>query len=126
MAFERLDVWREAHNLALSIYRLTSAWPTYERYGLVAQARRAAISIASNIAEGSAKRGRKEFGRHLDVALGSFAELTYLLRFAKDLGYSTDQECVAIEPLRARTGRLLWGLYWRVRPRPDSTAPRPA
>ena len=122
MAFERFEVWRVAHELALSVYRLSSSWPTHERYGLVSQARRASVSIASNIAEGAAKRGRREFGRHLDVALGSYAELTYLLHLAKDLSYYTQQEHAAIDPLCARTGRLLWGLYWRVRPRPDSVS----
>lgn len=112
-----------AHELALSVYRLSSTWPAHERYGLISQARRAAVSIPSNIAEGSAKRGRKEFGRHLDVALGSYAELNYLLRLARDLNYHTAPATASLDQLCARTGRLLWALYWRVRPRPNAASP---
>ena len=119
MAFERLHAWREAHRLALSIYRLSGGWPPAERYGLISQARRAAISIPSNIAEGAAKRGVRELGRHLDIAIGSFAELTYLLRLAHDMGYATPEEWAAVESIRACTGKLLWGLYRKVRPKGD-------
>jgi four helix bundle protein len=120
MAFERLQAWREAHQLALSVYRLTAEWPAAERYGLISQARRAAVSVPSNIVEGAAKRGVKELGRHLDIAIGSFAELTYLLRLAHDMGYSSPQEWGALDPIRARTGRLLWGLYRKVRPKRET------
>jgi len=116
MIFERLLVWQEAHQLVVSVYKLTATWPTAERYGLVSQARRAAVSIPSNIAEGAAKRGQKEFGRYLDVALGSLAELTYLLRLARDLGYMAPREHDALDPLRAHTAKLLWGLYRKMRP----------
>jgi four helix bundle protein len=115
MAFERLHAWKEAHQLALLVYKATGEWPAAERYGLISQARRAAISIPSNIVEGAAKRGRKELGRHLDVALGSFAELTYLLRLARDMDYVSPQVWQCIEPIRACTGKLLWGLYRSVR-----------
>ena len=80
------------------------------------QARRAAVSIAANIAEGAAKRGRKEFGRFLDVALGSLSELTCLLRLSLDLGFMSLDEWRTVETLRCETGRLLWGLYRRMRP----------
>jgi four helix bundle protein len=120
MIFERLLAWQEAHRLVVSVYKLTAAWPTAERYGLVSQARRAAVSIASNVAEGAAKRGPREFGRHLDVALGSLAELTYLLRLARDLGYLPPSDYDALDPLRIRTARLLWGLYRKMRPPKES------
>ena len=116
MIFERLLAWQEAHRLVMGVYRLTATWPTAERYGLVSQARRAAVSIPSNIAEGAAKRGQKEFGRHLDVALGSLAELTYLLRLARDLGYLAPVDYDTLDPIRARTAKLLWGLYRKMRP----------
>jgi len=116
LIFERLLAWQEAHQLVVAVYKLTATWPTAERYGLLSQTRRAAVSIASNIAEGAAKRGRKEFGRQLDVALGSLAELTYLLRLARDLGYVAPSEYEALDPLRERTAKLLWGLYRKMRP----------
>jgi four helix bundle protein len=77
MPYERLAAWQKSHRLVLLVYRATSKWPKTELYGLVSQARRAAFSIPLNIAEGSAKRGSREFRRFLDIALGSFSELAY-------------------------------------------------
>ena len=99
------------HELVLSVYRVSSAWPSAERYGLTSQARRAAYSTAANIAEGSAKRGNGEFRRFMDIALGSIAELTYILLLAKDLGYLKPEAWGEIEALRDHAGRLTWGLY---------------
>jgi four helix bundle protein len=70
MPFEKLEAWKASHRLALEVYRATQTWPKQEQYGLTSQARRAAVSVSANIAEGAAKRGRKEFGRYLDTALG--------------------------------------------------------
>jgi len=78
---------------------------------LVSQARRAAYSTAANIAAGSAKRGSREFRRYLDIVLGSIAELTYILRLARDLGYLEREVWGEIEALRDHAGRLTWGLY---------------
>src|SRR5690606_9453235 len=85
--FERLDAWHRCHELTLAVYAATADWPRSELYGLVAQIRRAAVSAEANIAEGSAKRGRREFRRFLDISLGSLAEIACLLRIAVDLGY---------------------------------------
>lgn len=95
----------------MAVYRLTAAWPVHERYGLVSQVRRAAVSIASNIAEGAAKRGHREFRRYVDISLGSLSELTYLLRLALDLGYLTEDDHRSTEQLRNRTGQMTWRLY---------------
>ena len=116
MPFERLSAWQASHRLALEVYRATQGWPREEIYGLTSQARRAAVSVAANIAEGAAKRGRKEFGRFLDVALGSLSELTCLLRLSLDLGFMSVEEWQAVETVRCEAGRLLWGLYRRMRP----------
>ena len=85
--YERFEAWQRCHELTRAIYLATATWPRSEIYGLVAQARRAAASAATNIAEGSAKRGRREFRRYLDIALGTLSELSYLLRLARDLGW---------------------------------------
>ena len=108
MPFERLETWRSSHRLALAVYACTDVWPSVERYGLTVQLRRAAISVPSNIAEGYAKRGTRELRRYLDISLGSFSELTYLLMFARDRGLPIPDD---LEHLRAQAGRQLWGLY---------------
>jgi len=109
--YDRLDAWNACHEVVLAVYRVTKAFPPDERYGLTSQLRRAAISITANIAEGSAKRGKKEFRRYLDIALGSLAELRCLLRSAKDLGYLSDEDWATLVPLEERAGLLLWRLY---------------
>jgi four helix bundle protein len=115
--FERFRAWQLAHRLTLAVYDVSGSWPSAERYGLVAQVRRAAVSVAANIAEGMAKRGSREFGRHVDIALGSLAELTYLLRLSLDLKYMKADQYSTLESTRAEAGKVLWGLYSRVRPR---------
>jgi four helix bundle protein len=111
IAYERFDAWRAAHHLALELYRATDTWPRPERFGLTIQVRRAALSVPTNIAEGAAKRGSREFRRFLDIALGSLAELSYLLRFSRDYALLTEESWLTLEAHRDRAGRLTWGLY---------------
>lgn len=107
---EGLKAWQSAQSLALAVYTATQRWPRFERYGLTSQIRRAAVSIAANIAEGSAKKGPREFRRFLDMAVGSVAETHVYLLLAKELGYLTSSEWGELEALRDHTGRLIWGL----------------
>jgi S23 ribosomal protein. len=111
MPYERLLAWQVAHELALDLFHVTDRWPGRERFGLSAQLRRAALSAATNIAEGSAKRGSREFRRFLDIALGSLAEVSYLLRFSRDYGLLTMEAWAPLEDLRTRVGQLTWNLY---------------
>ncbi len=110
MAHERFDAWRLAHRLALELYRVTDGWPKSERYELTGQVRRAVLSIPANIAEGAAKRGSREFRRYLDVSLGSLAEISYYLIFARDRGLLSHQDWKELEELRNRAGQLTWRL----------------
>lgn len=103
---EKLRAWQACHALALAVYRVTDRWPRTEQYGLTSQVRRAAFSAASNIAEGSAKRGAKDFARFLDISLGSLAELEYSFRLAEDLGYLGGDLLTEIKGLTASAGRL--------------------
>jgi four helix bundle protein len=80
-------------------------------YGLASQARVASTSVSTNIAEGLAKRGRKELRRYLDIALGSLAEVQVLICFALDMKFITQQEADELEALREESSRLVWGLY---------------
>ena len=111
MPYEKFDAWKFAHRLALEVYDVTERWPSSERYQLTAQTRRAALSAPTNIAEGAAKRGTREFRKYLDIALGSLSELSYLLRFSRDCGILKDESFRSLDELRNRTGVLTWGLY---------------
>jgi len=97
--------------LAVAVYRTTQSFPKSELYGLTSQLRRAAFSIPANIAEGSAKRGPAEFRRFLDIAVGSFAEVSYALLFSRDVGLLSPKAFDDLEPLRVEAGKLTWGLY---------------
>lgn len=83
--FRQLQVWQKAHQLALTIYRLSASFPRDEIYGLTAQIRRAAISIPSNLAEGCGREGDTELARFCVLARGSASELEYQLLLAHDL-----------------------------------------
>ena len=109
--YEKLLAWQKCHELVLSIYSLTKSWPAAERYGMIAQIRRAAISAPNNITEGYAKRGSSELRRFLDIALGSLAEVGYLLRLARDLAILTPEAWEIAEAQREDAARLTWKLY---------------
>jgi len=108
--YERFDAWKRCDELAIAIYEATRQWPRSELFGLTAQARRAAFSAAANIAEGSAKLGSREFRRYLGIALGSLAELSYTLLFARRVGLLSEAEWQRLEGIRNQAGRLTWFL----------------
>lgn len=85
--YKDLIVWQRAMELVMAVYALTKEFPLEERYGLSAQMRRAAVSIPSNIAEGSKRAGKKEFRNFLSIALGSGAELETQLDLAERLAF---------------------------------------
>lgn len=83
--FRKMAVWAKAHTLTLTVYRMTSQFPTEELYGLTSQIRRAAASVPANIAEGCGRGGEKELAHFLRIAAGSASELEYHLLLARDL-----------------------------------------
>jgi four helix bundle protein len=85
--FQDLIVWQKAHLFVLTVYRLTKNFPKSELYGLTQQLRRAAVSIAANIAEGFRKRTKADKARFMNIAQGSLEECRYYLILAGDLGY---------------------------------------
>ena len=96
--FEELVVWQKAHQFVLAVYRLSQTFPRAEVYGLTSQLRRAAVSIAANIAEGFKKRGKADKLRFLNIAQGSLEESRYYLILAKDLEYGNISEsCQLLE-----------------------------
>jgi len=86
-----LDVWRESIELVKEVYKVTAEFPKEELYNLTSQIRRCAVSIPSNIAEGAARKSKKEFINFLYVALGSCAELETQLIISKELGFIVDE-----------------------------------
>jgi four helix bundle protein len=85
--FEDLVVWQKAHQLVLAIYKLTKHFPREEIFGLTSQFRRAAISVAANIAEGFKRATVPDKLRHLNIAQGSLEEVRYYLILSHDLQY---------------------------------------
>ncbi len=76
-SFQELDVWKRAHRLVLAVYRMTGKFPRDERYGLVSQMRRAAVSVPANIAEGFKRRGQADKIRFYNIGEASLEELKY-------------------------------------------------
>ena len=94
--FEDLVVWQKAHQFVLKVYRLAREYPKEESYGLTSQFRRAAVSVASNIAEGFKKWGSKEKARYLNIAEASLEECRYYLLLTRDLEYCSTDEAMAL------------------------------
>jgi four helix bundle protein len=90
--FEDLIVWRKAHEFVLVVYRFTDEFPKSEMYGLTSQLRRAAVSIAANIAEGFKKSGKSDKARFFNISQGSIEECRYYLILARDLHYGQKLE----------------------------------
>ena len=103
----RLEVWVKAIDLARSTYRLTTRFPNTEKYGLTSQSRRAAVSIAANIAEGYGRGSQKEFARFLRIAAGSAAELRTLLILAEELGIDPSREAAGLRQQVVEVSRML-------------------
>ncbi len=90
MNHKDLDAWKEAMELAESVYQLTRHFPKEEIYGLTSQVRRAVVSVPSNLSEGAARPSRKEFVMFLGYSLGSLAEMETQLLLAQRLSYFND------------------------------------
>ncbi len=89
-SFEKLDVWIESKELTKSIYTIVSKFPESEKFGLISQLRRASISIASNIAEGSARKTYKDKAHFTTIAFGSAVEVLNQLIISYELGFITE------------------------------------
>ncbi|MDR3704344.1 MAG: four helix bundle protein [Paludibacteraceae bacterium] len=85
--FRKLDIWTKSMSLVTEIYQLTNLFPAHERFGLISQMQRAAVSLPTNIAEGSAKSSNKDFARFLEMSIGSSLELETELTIALNLKY---------------------------------------
>lgn len=104
-----LDVWKDAMRLARAIYGASTGFPESERFGLFAQIRRAAVSVASNIAEGAGRGSQAEYARYLRIARGSLMEVDTQLWLARDLGFVEDvaETQALIQRIAAMLGALI-------------------
>lgn len=115
-SFRDLKVWHAAMDLAEAIYKATTVFPRDERFGLTAQIRRAAVSIPSNIAEGK-RRGRdRVLIQHLEIALGSQAEVEVHLEIATRAGFLKEADFRHLDTMTGEVGRMLNGLLTSLEP----------
>jgi four helix bundle protein len=108
--YRDLRVWGLAIDWIERLYRISAAWPADERFGLTSQARRAAVSVAANIAEGAARRTSGEFKQFLGIAKGSLAEAETLLIVSGRLKYTSDDDLKALLADAEAIIRMLSGL----------------
>lgn len=110
LSFRDLEVWQLAMDLVVSVYRITGSFPRHEIYGLTAQMRRAAVSIPANIAEGHARRSDAFYLNHLNIALGSQAELLTEIDVASRLEYLDRDTALSFSQQVDRVRQMLHGL----------------
>jgi four helix bundle protein len=112
--FKKLDVWRKAHQLTVSVYQITQNLPKTEIYGLTSQIRRACVSIPSNIAEGCGRKGANEVSRFLQIGFGSACELEYQLLLAFDLKFISETDYQQLNNQAGEIKRMLTALIKKV------------
>ena len=105
-----LDVWKKSVALVTTVYEITKGFPKEEVYGLTNQIRRSAVSVPSNIAEGSARQGNKEYVQFLYVSLGSLTELDTQLIIARNLTYLSEKDFESLMDIMKEIGKMLIGL----------------
>ena len=108
--FEKLEVWQEAINFADTVYTLTRAFPDEERFGLTNQMRRAAVSISSNLAEGSSRSSRPDFARFVEIATGSMFEVVSQATISKRQGFLSETDFNQLYSACEKQSKMLSGL----------------
>jgi four helix bundle protein len=109
--WEKLEVWRQADEMAYQVYVKTKEFPKEEIYGITSQLRRSALSVPTNIVEGYSRKGDRELARFLNVSLGSLAESKYLIYFSHRLTYLDDKEYLTLKSGYDKLGKNLWKFY---------------
>ncbi|MBR4230014.1 MAG: four helix bundle protein [Bacteroidales bacterium] len=106
-SFENLIVWQKAHQFVLAVYRATQDFPDTERFGLLTQFRRAAVSITANIAEGYKKLSRADKLRFFNISQGSLEECRNYIILSRDLGYITENQYEELRIMIEESSKLL-------------------
>jgi four helix bundle protein len=118
-----LVAWQVAVDLGMKVYQVSRKWPKEELYGLTSQARRAAVSVAANIAEGNGREGTREYLQFLSHSHGSLMEVDTHIEFARRCGYVVEDELDEIVALIARCAKLLSGLRTALQRKMNSPPP---
>jgi four helix bundle protein len=114
--FRDLLVWQRSHRLTLDVYQATRPFPKEERYGMTSQIRRAASSVAANLAEGCGRSaGGGDFGRFVQIAMGSASELEYFLLLARDLGLLAPDDHARLAAATVEVKKMLAGLISKLK-----------
>jgi four helix bundle protein len=108
--YKKLEVWKLSILLVKDVYKLVKNFPNEEMFSLTKQIKNCAISIPSNIAEGSLRRSPKEFARFINISRGSLGEMETQLIIAKELDFITDSELVALSQPITRISKMLVSL----------------
>jgi four helix bundle protein len=111
---QKLKAWQHSQRLAVECVKAARAFPDYEQDNLADQLRRACYSVPLNIAEGSTRRGSREYRRYLDTAWSSLAEVQTALEIARDVGYLQLAEYGRLEALAVETSKTLYGLLRKI------------
>ncbi|MGB7188726.1 MAG: four helix bundle protein [Acidobacteriaceae bacterium] len=119
-SYRDLIAWQRAVDLSVQIYKVTADFPREEIYGLSSQMRRAAVSIASNIAEGYGRASRREYRQFLSIAHGSTLELQTQLAIAKRLGFGIADLLEKAQSTSEEAGKIIWAMQKKL-----DTASRP-
>lgn len=114
-SFKDLIVWQKAYKLTLGTYEISAKFPKSEQYGLSAQMRRAAVSVVSNIAEGYARKGRREYINFLSIAYASLSELETQLLLSKDLEYIKEDNLKGLLDLKDEVGGMLFSMQQKLK-----------
>lgn len=101
-SFEKLEAWIESKNLTKDLYRLTAKFPTSEKFGLVSQLRRAAISVCSNLAEGSTRKPYREEAHFTTIAYGSLLEILNQLILSHEFNFILEEELLKLRQVISR------------------------
>jgi four helix bundle protein len=107
---EKLDVWNKPVDFVVAVYKITETFPKEEKFGLVSQLSRAAVSVPANIAEGAGRNSPKEFAHFLSNAQGSASEVETELLIAHRLGYLDEKNYLALRASLDNIGRMITGL----------------
>ncbi len=124
-SFRDLRVWQGGMELVEEIYRLTAQFPTDEKFGLVSQMRRAAVSVPSNIAEGYVRESTQEYLRHLSIAQASLAELQTQIEIAGRLGFLAHEITTHILQNSTALAKQLYALRNAILRKNNATIPGP-